>query len=217
MVDVQIPETVESARVPRLLRELVASVEALPGVESAAATQRLPLRGSGHNWGIRIEDRPDLEATTTAFRIVTPDYFRTLGIRIERGRGLLETDRDREAEVGAVVINETLAGQYFPGVDPLGRRISFGDRWDRIVGVVDDVAEAELTAGPVPARYMVCEQVPYASTSQTIVIRTAAGLDPASILDPARRALQAAAPGVAIRELTTLENVFSARSAPRCN
>lgn len=214
VVDVQIPATVETARMPALLAELVAAVEAVPGVQSAAVTQRLPLRGSSDNWGIGVEGRPDLAETSTAFRVVSPNYFRTLDIRVERGRGLLHTDRDAEAEEGAVVINRTLAETYFPGADPLGRRIAFMDRWDRIVGVVEDVAENELTAGPVPARYMVHEQVPFLLPWQTMVLRAGPGLDPESLLDPARRAIQGAAPGVAIRELTTLESVFTRGIGP---
>ncbi|HVS15842.1 MAG TPA: ADOP family duplicated permease [Thermoanaerobaculia bacterium] len=214
VIDVQIPATLGAARMPQLLGELVAAVEALPEVESAASTQRLPLRGSSDNWGIQVEGRPELETTTTAFRVVTPGYLSALGLRVERGRGLLETDRDAEAEVGAVVINEALAQNYFPDVDPLGRRIRFMDRWDRVVGVVEDVAEAELTTGPVPARYMVYEQVPFLLPWQTIVVRAAEGLDPATVLDPARRAIQQAAPSVAIRELTTLESVVTRAIGP---
>lgn len=214
VVDVQIPENVETARVPALLRDLVAAVAAVPGVEAAAATQRLPLRGSSDNWGIEVEGRPEIETTTTAFRVVSPDYFRALGIRVEEGRSLLETDRRTGVEEGAVVINRALAEKYFPGEDPLGRRIGFMDRWDRIVGVVENVAEAALTDPPGPARYMVYEQVPFLLPWQTIVIRAGDGLDPATLLDPARQAIQGAAPGVAIRELTTLENVFTRSIGP---
>lgn len=214
VVDVQVPATLGAERMPQLIQELVAAVGALPGVESAAATQRLPLRGSSDNWGIGVESRPDLRDTTTAFRVVTPEYPRTLGLRVERGRGLLETDRDPEVEVGAVVINRALAENYFPGVDPLGQRIRFMNRWDRIVGVVEDVAEAELTAGAVPARYMVYEQVPFLLPGQTIVVRTRDGVAPESILDSARRTIQATGAGVAVRELTTFRNVLTRAIGP---
>ncbi len=96
VLDLQLPETIERERIPQLLRELVTTAGALPGVESAAATQRLPLRGSSDNWGIGIESQPDRPETTTAFRVVTPDYFRTMRIRLKSGRLLLDTDRDPE-------------------------------------------------------------------------------------------------------------------------
>lgn len=215
VLDLQLPQTIEQARIPQLLRELVVVAGALPGVESAAAAQRLPLRGSSDNWGIGVESQPDRPETTTAMRVVTPEYFRTMGIRLKSGRLLLDTDRDPAAAEGVVVVNEALARKYFPGRDPLGQRISFmRSRWDRIVGVVDDVAEADLSAEPVPARYVVFEQVPWLLTGQTLVLRTRPGLDPASVLAPARRAIQAAAPAVAIAEQTTMESVLARAVGP---
>ena len=216
VLDVIMPVTVEPARRPQVVDELLGAARSLPGVASAAATQRVPLRGVADNWGIIVEGRPDLADTTTAFRIVSPDYFETMGIEVRSGRGLLDTDRDAGATEGAVVINQAVADKYFAGVDPLGRRIAFRDgRWDRIVGVVDNVAEGTLSAEPFPARYMVYEQVPRLRNAQTIVLRRRRpGHDPAAILDSARRAIQAAAPGIAVRETTTMENVFTRAIGP---
>jgi putative ABC transport system permease protein len=214
VVDVELPLSLDAAEIPVVLRRVVAAVEELPGVESAAVTQRLPLRGSSDNWGIDVESQPDLDSTTTAFRVVSPGYFRTLGIAVESGRGLLETDRTPGVEEGTVVINRELARAYFGGRDPLGQRIAFMDRWDRIVGVVDNVAEGELSADPVPARYQVHEQVPFLLSGQTVVLRAKPGLSPASLLDPARTAIQAAAPAVAVRELTTMANVATRALGP---
>jgi putative ABC transport system permease protein len=213
VVDVELPRTLEPARVPALLRELVAAVAVLPGVESAAATQRLPLRGSSDNWGMGIEGRPEVEVST-AFRVVTPGYLETMGIAVRSGRGLLDTDRDPAATEGAVVINDALARKYFPGEDPLGRRIAFSPRWDRIVGVVADVAESGLSPEPVPARYMAHEQVGSFLSGQTIVLRMRDGVEPAAILDSARRAIEAVAPSVAARETTTMESVLNHAIGP---
>ena len=216
VIDVVLPVSVPSEERPPIVRDVVAAVAALPGVRSAAATQRLPLRGPSDIWGIGVEGRPELESTTTAFRVVTPGYFETMGMPLRGGRTLLATDAaaDSVAE-GTVVVNQALADEYFPGQDPLGRRISFMDgRWDRIVGVVADADEGSLTAEPTPARYMVYEQVPWLLAGQTVVIRTRPGVDAASVLDAARRAIQGAAPGVAVRELTTMERVFNAAIGP---
>jgi len=213
VIDVVIPVTLPTADRPRIVRELVEAVVSLPGVEVAASAQRLPLLGSSNNWGIRIESQPDLENTTTAFRPVTVDYFETMGIEVRSGRGLLETD-GLSTEEGAVVINQTLADTYFPGVDPIGQRIGFTNRWDRIVGVVDDVAEASLIEGAVPARYMLYEHVPWLLPGESIVFRTQGRSDPTPLLDTARRAIQTAAPSVAVRELTTMESVFTRSIGP---
>jgi putative ABC transport system permease protein len=213
VIDVVIPVTVPTDRRPHLVRELVEAVEGLPGVRSAAATQRLPLRGSSNNWGISIEGRPDLETTTTAFRPVTPDYFETMGIELLRGRGLLDTDR-LVTDEGPVVINQALADRYFPGVDPIGQRISFTDRWDRIVGVVSNVSESALIDSAEPARYMLYEHVPWLLPAETVVFRMEGDVNVAAALDGARRAIQAAAPGVAVREVTTMASVFDTAIGP---
>ena len=215
VLDVVMPTTIEAARRPQLVRELVDAVEALPGVASVATTQKLPLRGSGDNWGMGVESQPDLEDANTPFRVVTPDYFQTMGIKLRSGRGLLDTDRQADATEGTVVINQALADQFFPGRDPLGQRIAFMDeRWDRIVGVVSNVAEKGLVPDPVPARYMVYEQVPWLLSTQIMVIRTQPGRDPAAILDAARRAVQRAAPSVAVQDLTTMQNIFDRAIGP---
>lgn len=217
VIDVVMPGVPMEDRI-RIVHELVATIQDLLGVASVAVTQKLPLRGAGNFWGIQVENRPELEATSPAFRMVTADYFATLGIGLRDGRGLLVTDRLLREE-GVVVINQALASQYFRGMNPIGQRISFWhDRWDRIVGVVDDVAESELTGGAEPALYMLYENSPgpdiWLNTSQTIVFRTQDGQNPATLLDPARRAIQAAAPEVAIDGTTTMARVFQRAMGP---
>ena len=215
VLDVVIPTATSTEERARVTRELVDATRGVVGVEVAAATQRLPLRGSSDNWGISVEGRPDLPATTTAFRVISPDYFQTMGIRVLLGRGLERTDANPEAEEGVVVINEALARLYFPDVDPIDRRIAFmGSRWDRIVGVVENVAENDLAPEPVPARYVLHEQVPFLLPLQTLVLRTERGRDPAAVLDAARSAVRAAAPTVAVREMTTMPNVLSRAIGP---
>ena len=115
-----------------------------------------------------------------------------------------------------MVINHALAAKYFPGEDPIGRRIGAGlGGWERIVGVVEDVAEAALTDGAVPARYMLYAQVnAYTPTRHTLVLRTQPGQDPASLLDEARRQIAAIAPSMAVHRATTLEAVFAQAIGP---
>src|SRR5262245_19146659 len=123
----------------RAVLDAIPALQALPGVRAVGATMKLPLRGSGQNWGIGIPGRPDLARTTTAFRVVSRDYFAALGISITRGRGFTAADRENSERV--VVINEALAAKYFPGEDPIGRMIQtgFDDRGERILGVAANV------------------------------------------------------------------------------
>jgi putative ABC transport system permease protein len=214
VVDVVVPAVVPVAERPRVVQEMVAAVASLPGVASAGVAQPLPLRRGGNNWGITVEGRPELEQTTTFFRVVTPGYFETMGIRLRSGRGLQDGDRFATEE-GVVVINQALADRYFPGMDPIGHRIAFMQgRWDRIVGIVENVAEGSLTDEAGPARYMLYEHVPLLRPAHAVVLRAEGRRNAAALLEPARRALEAAVPGVAVQELTTMESVFNQAIGP---
>lgn len=196
------------------LREMVAALGAVPGVRSAAGTHKLPLRGKGSSNGITVEGQEEADVTTTFFRIVTPGYFETLGIPVRAGRSFDGSERaDGEA---VVVINESLAKKYFPGGDPVGRRINmpFSRGWARVVGVVGDAAEGDLTDEAAPTRYDLADQVPWVAEGQTLVIRTARPQDAAALLDEARRTVQRVAPGVAVQEATTMRRVLDSAVGP---
>ena len=196
-----------------LLKDLSREVGALPGVRSVAAAQRLPLRGGGDNWGIDVEGKPELETTTTAFRVVTPGYLEAMGMKLRSGRTPAESDGPNAERV--VVINQALADKYFPGEDPIGRQLGTGfEGWERIVGVVGTAAEGKLTDDPTPARYMLYEQVPYVPEDNSLVIRVQPGRDPAAVLDAARRTVQRVAPSVAVQEATTMGRVFAKAVGP---
>jgi putative ABC transport system permease protein len=135
--------------VTRLLDEL----RAQPGVEMAAFGSCAPVSGNcGRTLAMRPErELPLSEAPVVGVLPATPDYFRTLGIPLIKGRTF--TDRDREGQPGVAVINETAARRLWPGDDPIGKRIRLNDVTDangaEVVGVVADVryhpVEAEIT------------------------------------------------------------------------
>ena len=181
---------------------------------------KLPLRGPGDSFGITIEGR-DPGSTSTYFRIVTPAYFETMGIRLRDGRTFDGSDRvftdadSTDDVVMSVVINEALAQKYFPGENPIGRIIGggFGPR-QRVVGVVSNVAEAKLTDEAEPVTYFLAGQAPWFGPNATLVLRTAPGGDPAALLDAARRTVNRAAPGFAVHEATTMRRVLDAAVGP---
>ena len=179
-----------------------------------AATQKLPLRGSGDNWGIRIDGRPDAESTTTAYRMVTHDYFEALGAEIRRGRGFESGDRAGSEKV--IVINEALAARYFPGEDPINRLIYTGleDQRARVIGIVEDMAEAALTDAPVPARYLLLDQNPSVWQQVTFVMRTSTASEAPAVLQAARTSLQREARQLAVARLGTLASVFDLAVGP---
>jgi putative ABC transport system permease protein len=135
-------------------------LQSLPGVESAGMVMNLPLTGSSMNRGFRVEGRPVPKAdenVTMDFQIVSPSYFSTLEIPIKRGRGLNATDVETTQPV--IVINETMARQYWPNEDPVGKRLGIGESskdssWRTIVGVVSDNRHASLSEMPVPTAFI---------------------------------------------------------------
>jgi putative ABC transport system permease protein len=214
VLDVVLPSEVPGADRKRLVREITAALESLPGVSDVAAVQRMPLRGGGDNWGIGIEGMPDLPSSTTSFRIVTPGYFDVLGVRVLAGRVFTEADRAETERV--VVVNRALARRYFGAADPVGRRLhtGFDSAGERIIGIVDDVKENTLTLESPPARYMLFEQIPYTPASASFVLRVAGGVSAASVLEQARRAIQTTAPSAGVQQTTTLSSIVEEGLGP---
>ena len=216
VLDVVMGADMAQQRRTQTVTDLTAAMAALPGAKSAAATQRLPLRGGGDSWGIVVEGQPAARGSTTFYRLVTPGYFETLGIRTREGRTFTESDLPTGEPL--VVINEALARKYFAGSSPIGRRLGGGQNdWERVVGVVENVAEKSLTDEAEPARYVLLRQGPangYSPQTQTIVVRTTRPGDAATILDAARRTVERLAPGVAVQEATTMRRVLDKAVGP---
>lgn len=214
VIDATMPtELSDEARLSAVV-DLLPALKALPNVRTAAATQKLPLRGSGDNWGIGVQGKPDLEPSTTAFRMVTHDYFQALGARLRRGRGFLPTDRATTERV--VVINQALATKYFPGEDPIGRIVhtGFDDNGERIVGVVENIAEEDLTDAPAPARYMLYEQVPMRGSQVSFVLAATRPEGVAALFAAARRTVEREGRQLAVERTTTLESIFDEAVGP---
>ncbi|MGZ5957442.1 MAG: ABC transporter permease, partial [Myxococcaceae bacterium] len=140
----------DQSKARTLADRLIERLAATPGTVSVAVANAVPLRGTipfsaGYIVeGQAIDDRqPTAQAT---FDAVTPEYFRTLGIPLLRGRSFTSTDRDQDHPV--VVVNQSLARHRFADEDPIGRRVSFdgGKQWATIVGVVGDTRQQDLTS-----------------------------------------------------------------------
>jgi len=142
---------------------------------------------------------------TSEYRMVSPGYLDTMGFVLRQGRMLGAADR-RETEP-VVVINDALARTYFAGTDPIGRLIGDGEETWRVVGVVANAVERGLTDAAVPVRYVGFAQKRWIDAAQSLVLRAAPGVDEATLLEPARRAIARIAPGVAIQETTTMARV----------
>jgi putative ABC transport system permease protein len=215
VLDVMVPAGLNADERRRRYLDALPALQELPGVRAAAVTQKLPLRGPGDDWGVTIQGRPDLDLFHTYVRVITHDYFRVLGIHVRQGRGFLATDRAGSDRV--VVINEAFAATHFPGEDPLGRVLhtGFDERGERIIGVVNDVAEAGLTDGPVPARYMLYEHVGSSILpGASFALRATSPDDVLRVLQAARSTLQRDAPHLAIHRATTMQTEFDRAVGP---
>jgi predicted permease len=208
IVDATMPLRLTAADRRRVIADALPVLHALPGVTSVAGAQKIPLRGSGDNWGLRVRGRPDVAGVTTAFRMVTRDYFTAMGMPIVHGRNFGPSDREGSAPV--VIINEALALAFFAGRDPIGQILETGsgDTGERIIGVVGNAAEADLTDPPVPARYMLYDHVPMTSPQVTFVLRTDADDRVPSVLVGARGALGREGVQLAIQEMSSMQSVF---------
>ena len=140
VLDIAAPTSMNTRDRHTMLKNVLREISSLPGVRSVGVTQRLPLRGRGWTMGMRIVDL-SANVPSPYFRLVSRDYFATLGIALRRGRLFDGSDRDADT-LASIVINEEMVRIFFPNVEPIGQVLpsSFGAR-ERIVGVVANIAE----------------------------------------------------------------------------
>jgi predicted permease len=213
VVGATMPTTLDAAGRRQTVSRMVEQLRGMPGVTSVGAAQKIPLTGSGNNWGFTVTGRPDITGMTTAFRIVTRDYLTASGMRITRGRNFDASDRDGSDPV--VIINEAMAAKLFPNDDPIGRTLGTGfERPERIVGVVSNAAEAKLTDTAVMARYMLFEHVPVLGNEVNFIIRTDREDRVAALLDLARSAIAREGTQLAVQETTSLKAIFHRALGP---
>jgi len=207
----------------RLEEELVERIRALPGVERAAIANLLPFADS--NWLIPFElegeGLPPEQAHLASFRQVTPGYFATLGIPVLRGRGFGPADRAGAPPVA--LVDWAMAERYWPGEDPVGRRVtaasgSFAGRSFEVIGVVGDVGDPRRE--PIETLYAPMAQTAIDSTAFDIVqpalaVRTAAGIEPASVVPALRSAVQEVDPRVPLFGVSTSADALGEALAQR--
>ena len=175
------------------------------GQESAGIISELPLSGSSNSGSFDIDGRiiPQTEKQPHAdMWSASPTYFGTLGIPLKKGRLFDDGDvRDRPA---VAIVSETFAARYFPGEDPIGRRIDFegnerNRRWREIVGVVGDVRDRRIELASDPQVYM-----PYAQRATSGLFLVVRGGDPERALSAMRAVVQDIDPALPIYSATTM-------------
>jgi putative ABC transport system permease protein len=181
----------------------------LPGVRSASATSYLPFNGLAAGTDFKIAGRPPAkpgEALGAVIRTVLPDYFRTMGIPLIRGRDFTAAD-DVESTPHRFIVNEAFVRKHMPTEEPLGKQISVWmnkeNPFGEIVGVVGDVKERTLDKEPEPTIYYIHSHLSYGE--MVFVLR--AEKDAMALAEPARKIIQGIDSELPVSQIRTMETV----------
>jgi putative ABC transport system permease protein len=168
------------------------AVRRVPGVESAAMTNQLPMSGDYDGQGAHIQAHPSANPADDPgpFRYaVSPGYLETMKIPVRRGRTI--TEQDTEGAPGVVLVNESFAKKYWPGEEALGQRLSLQDPvkgpWLEVVGIVADVKQLSLSSAKIDGAYVPEAQWGYADSPMSLVVRARG--DPAALTAAVRQAV----------------------------
>jgi predicted permease len=207
----------DPAQIAAYYQQMLASIKAVPGVLDASVSVGLPLEGPGFGMPFTIAGQPDYadpsQRPGAAFGMVTPDYFKTFGIQVERGRSF--TDADNSGSVRVAMVNEKFAQKFLQGKDPLQQRIMVEElipgvtklgpavSW-QIVGVFHNVRAGGFRQD-FPEIEIPFWQIPWPAAN--IGVRTAR--DPDSMTRSIAAAVHAVDPQIALAEPRTMDNLKS--------
>jgi predicted permease len=183
-------------------RELVAKLEAVPGVQSVALTDRLPGLSPGST-SVRPEgyvSKPN-EAMETSMAIVTPKYLQTMQISLVKGREF--TSQDNKSSQRAVIVSEAFANRYWPGQEALGKRVSsdLTHEWFTVVGVAHDSKMTSLTGNPAPFLYFPFYQI----YRGTMIVTARVNGDPLAFGKTVERTVHELNSDLVVYDVTSLE------------
>jgi putative ABC transport system permease protein len=187
------------------IREATRRLAVLPEVESATATNIQPFSGWGTANRFRLESEANSsEFHAAAWRAVTPEFFATLGLRPVQGR--LFTDADKDGSLEVVILSESMAKQFWPNENPIGKRLLWGKSGNpkTIVGIVTDLRDLAVDTPPVPTMFRPFAQL--SDSPMTLLLRTKG--DPTAAIADVRRALWAIDAGTAL-ELQPVRQAMS--------
>ena len=204
-----------------VVRQILERVEAVPGASSAGVTSLQPIPHTRANLGTSLQ--PDSTTDQTAplpivnRRLVTPDYFETMGVRLVAGRSFTELDGETSEPVA--ILNEAAARRFWPGEDPIGRRVRPARRedqivpWHTVVGVVSNMAEPD-DAGMRETVYQPYAQANgtlpagvWVTTSISLMVRASA--DRADVVGGIRRAVAEVDPALPLFDIAGMETALA--------
>jgi predicted permease len=212
---------VNDADYMKFYNQVIEKVSAIPGVQDVGVINTLPLY-KGPTSGFRVEGRPVTTPDkwpSVNYRVVSPNYFRAMGIPVLQGRAY--TDRDDENTPLVMIVNQQIAHQIFPDENPVGKRITFGGtgadgqpRWFEIVGVVANVRSVELREEAIPELYFSAGQDLWPAMS--LVVRST--VEPSSLGASVRQAVNEVDRSVPVSDVKTMDHIVSESiTQPRFN
>ncbi len=199
----------DAAAAARLYTKVLATLTALPGVESVGIVQTLPMAGATDATAVRFPDRPAGRNRGFAnYTVASPGYLRAAGTPLLRGRDFQASDDENAPPV--TIINSAMARAYWPGEDPIGKQVGPGSPKypvATVIGVAADVKHLSLREDPPPEMYVLYTQKVYPSLLvMNAVVR--ARVEPASLTAACRAAVQAVDPNLPIANVETLAGII---------
>ena len=191
---------------------VIERVNQIPGIQSAGLTDVLPLGEQNDREYFTIENRPMPAGQTFVadFRRISPGYLKTMGIPLLQGR--LLTERDGPGAPHVILIDETLARQYWPRENPIGRRLRLWGQFREVAGIVGQVHHYGLEKQPEPTIYAPFEQM--TDKSMALAIRT--NMETQSVVRAVKRAIWSVDRGQPVFQIRGMDDYLSlANTAPR--
>jgi predicted permease len=184
-------------------RQLVSKLESLPGVQSAALSDREPLSFGGGSTSVKPEGyvSPANESMETQAAIITPNFLQTMQIPIMKGRDF--TLQDTKSSQRVVIVSEAFANRYWANQEPLGKQLNsdFTHEWFKVVGVARDAKERGLNEKPMPFVYLPLYQI----YRPTMIINARVAGDPMTFANTIQKAVHDMNPELVVYDMTTLE------------
>ena len=185
-------------------RQLLAKLESLPGVESVALSDRVPLGFGGGSTAVKPEGyvSPANESMETQVAIVSPNYLHTMQVPIVKGRDFAPQDTKSSQRV--VIVSQAFANRYWPGQEPLGKQLNsdLTHEWFTVVGVARDCKQVGLNEKPLPFLYLPVSQI----YRPVMIINARAAGDPLALAKTVESAAHELNPDLALFDETTLES-----------
>ena len=218
----QIPQSryPDNTQIVSFYQRAIEKVKTLPGVEYAGAVSNMPLSGS-YSSGTVTVDQPSASIDNASFeadrRSITPEYFQAMGIEMQRGSSF--TGSETADGQGVVIVDETFASRFWPGEDPIGRRIKLGGNqstapWLTIVGVAGHAKHYNLNSKGREQVYF-----PHAQRqTRTLFLAVRTSGDPSALVGAIRGQIWALDPSQPLSDIQTMEQrVYSSVAQPRFN